>query len=493
MPDVFKILKDLELKAVGLDPETNKMQEGYFVSFRSVGLPIHKDDFKNPFSPLGSHLAAAIPPSEPADPAAAPTTASGQMDENKIAVANVAKSMKTYLNTFLLTDDQLVMNNQYAVMPSAAKISDAWYAIITGANGIPTQSDLSPELKQAYERAQAKLVDENEDATRHYEKYMEYEEEYREKVRAWHKAYADAFTDPMKLSQWPVTGVAYHDEADEAFDRWVALGHKEEIENALAILAAQGTDPAIALIGRAKKRFINSLNEFQGVGQIPYTMMLPESWYDPDNDDGWNVYASSDWHSETHYETSSTSYSGHAGINLGFFSIGGSFNHAESQASLDMQADDVNVSFSYCVVDIKRPWLDTSLLNLHNWFLVGDYKRGCISDGTMGQQLPQNAVAFMPSIVTSLIFIKDLRISWSNWKSQWDAAMSQTRGSASVGWGPFAVSGRYSHHDEQRDFTADASGESLEVPGIQLIGYVSAINPVSPWVDSSEYLEQPQH
>jgi hypothetical protein len=52
MPDVFKILKDLELKSVGLDPQTNKMQEGYFVSFRSVGLPIHKEDFANKTHPI---------------------------------------------------------------------------------------------------------------------------------------------------------------------------------------------------------------------------------------------------------------------------------------------------------------------------------------------------------------------------------------------------------------------------------------------------------
>jgi hypothetical protein len=56
MPDVFKILKDLELKAVGLDPQTNKMQEGYFVSFRPIGLPIHKEDFANPYTPLGGNM-----------------------------------------------------------------------------------------------------------------------------------------------------------------------------------------------------------------------------------------------------------------------------------------------------------------------------------------------------------------------------------------------------------------------------------------------------
>ncbi len=117
-PDVFKILKDLELKSVGLDPQTNKMQEGYFVAFRSVGLPIHGDDFANPWSPLGVNLQKDIPKTDPADPATAPKTGSGQLSENTIFSANIAKSMQSYLNTFLLVDDKLRMNNQYSVMPS---------------------------------------------------------------------------------------------------------------------------------------------------------------------------------------------------------------------------------------------------------------------------------------------------------------------------------------------------------------------------------------
>src|SRR4051794_15750180 len=87
MPDVFKILKDLELKSVGLDPQTNKMQEGYFVSFRTVGLPIHKEDFANPYSPLGVNLEKDIPKADPSDPKGAPKTGSDQMDENKIFTA----------------------------------------------------------------------------------------------------------------------------------------------------------------------------------------------------------------------------------------------------------------------------------------------------------------------------------------------------------------------------------------------------------------------
>ena len=105
--DVFKILKDLEMKIVGLGPKTNKMQEGFFCSFRTVGLPITKDDYENPFDPLGGNLEKDIPKTPPADPKDAPKTASGTMSENQIFAANVAKSMKNYLNTFMLVDDKL--------------------------------------------------------------------------------------------------------------------------------------------------------------------------------------------------------------------------------------------------------------------------------------------------------------------------------------------------------------------------------------------------
>lgn len=492
--DVYKILKDLELKTVGLDPQTNKMQEGYFVAFRTVGLPIHKDDFNNPWSPLGVNLEKDIPKSDPVDPKDAKTTASSKIDENKIFAANIAHDMQSYLNAFLLTDDKLRMNNQYSVMPGAGKVSDAWWAITTGANGIPTESVLSDEMKKAYDAASAKLMDKDGNTTPHYQAYMQYEDAWKDKVKAWHRAYANAFSDPMKLQNWPIDGTSYQDDADEAMDRWVGLGFKQEIENAIAILAAQGTDPAIALISRAKKRYINSLNEFQSIGEIPYTIMLPNSWYDKDNDDGWFTYGSNDFHTESHYQESSTSYGGGGGFSLGFWSASADFNHSDQQSSLGIETNDLDISFQYCAVDIKRPWMVQDLLNLQNWFLMGDYKKGCISNGQMAQELPSSSIpqTFLPSIVTSLILIKDLRIKWDTSQQFYDQHSSDDSAHVSVGYGPFAVNGNYSHHDAQRNFSMQMDGEYLYVEGIQLIGYVSMINPLSPGVDSSQFLQKPQ-
>ena len=487
--DVFKILQDLELKAVGLDEQTKKLQEGYFVAFRSIGLPIHKADYENPWSSLGANLEKDIPKTDPVDPKDAPTTGSGKIDTTQAFAAAIAKSQQAYLNTYVLVDNKLQMNNQYSVMPGSSKLSDTWYAIINGANGIPPTMELNDAMKQAYADATAKLMDKDGNVTPHYQAYMQYEDEYKSKLKARNKAYSAAFTDPIKLQQWPQDGVPYQDDVDEAWNRWMGLGFKVEIEKAIDTLAAQGTDPAIALIARAKKRFQNSLFQFSGYGEIPYTLLSPRTWYDADNDEGWNEYTSTDFHSESHYSASQTSYGGGGGFNVGFWSASANFDHAETQANASHQMKNVKIKFNYAIVDIDRPWLDTSLLNLNNWFLVGDYKKNCISTGKMAQEKPTDGTepTFLPSVVTSLILVKDVVISWDDFESQWAAHTESNSASASVGVWFFTAQAHYSHAAQSRDFVCDVTGEGLSIPGIQVVGYVSQIMPACPQRNSSDF------
>lgn len=489
MPDVFKILRDLEMKAVGVDPKTNAMQEGYFASFRNVGLPIRPEDYANPFSPIGVNLNSSVPASPAVDPADAPKTGSDTADTEE-ELQSLTKSQRAYVNTFLLTDRKLRMNNTYSVMPGSSKVSDTWWAIITGANGVPPTKDISPDLKAAYDTARAKLMTSEGEPTATYQRYMEYREKYRAKVKAYNRAYSAAITDPKKLQRFPNEGKIYQDEVDDAFDEWQSFGAKSEVEKWVAILAAQGTDPAIALIARSKKRFENSLLNFPSIGNVPWTLMSPSTWYDPDNDDGWNDYSSTDFHTESHFKSSSTSYSGGAALKLGPWKIGGGFGHSEKQESLDFQTNNLEIKFKYCIVDINRVGIDTSLLNLGNWFLVGDYDKGSISRGTMGQEIPEAGEnVFLPSIVTSLILVKDFSIRWDDWKSHWEQASSATSAGGSIGYGCFAIGGNYSHRGKTHDFTADHEGEWLHSSGIQAVGYVSEILRFCPNQRSSDFMQ----
>ncbi|MFN0247506.1 MAG: hypothetical protein ACKV2T_11520 [Kofleriaceae bacterium] len=179
-------------------------------------------------------------------------------------------------------------------------------------------------------------------------------------------------------------------------------------------------------------------------------------------------------------------------MNMGLWRGGASFQHADSKASGVSTFKNLTIRFKYCTVDVNRPWLDTSLLNLKNWFIVGNYKKGCISNGKMSQELPSGMTepTFLPSITTSLILVKDVRIKWDDWKSQWSSHVQSNGGSASVGIYCFTASANYSHAKAKRGFSYDDSGEELVIPGIQLVGYVSVINPLSPQLDSAEFMKK---
>jgi hypothetical protein len=493
--DLFKVMKDLEYKAVGIDPETNKVQEGYFVSFRDIGLPVMREDFENPWTPTGANLgkinsskpAAPVADAPPADPAN-PPTASSQLNEDSDLSAEIGKSMQSYINSFMLTDSKLVMSNRYSVMPGASKVSDTWYAIINGANAINTKQELSDDMKAEVEKAKAKIMDAEGNPTLHYDAYVKYKDEYMSKVKALNRAYAIAFSNPLSKQTWPIEGRFYQEDVNEAFARWSGFGHKNEIEGALALLAAQGIDPAILLIQRAKNRFENSLVHFDKIGQLPHTFILPSKWYG--DAEGWTRYTQKDYDSKSAYTESSTSMKA-GGSFGGAISIGGSGSKKETSKKYTSEMSNLSLEFEFLVADIFRAGIDLSILNNNQWFLVGDYKKGCISDGTFGQQLKSTAAdaTFLPSIVTSFILIRNLKISWKELATEWSTYEKEIKAGGSVGIGGFSLGGSYKKGTKERKFESHFDGQTLSVDGTQLVGYVSTIAPYGPHHDSAQFMK----
>lgn len=498
----MKVLSDLEYKAVGVDPATKKMPEGYFVSFRPIGLPIPEEDFKNPWTPTGSNLKAILDSKPKTDSAATteaqdPATiqavsASKQLDDMEYKSANIAASMQAFLQTFMLTDSKLVMDPLYRVAPGTSKVNDSWYAIINGANGIAPDLELNDEMKKAIEQAKAKIMDAEGNSTVHFEKYMEFRDKYNEAVRTRDRQFADALSDPMQLQMWPIRGKTYQDDVKFAWDNWQGFGFKQEIDEAMAVLSSQGIDPAILLISRSKFKYENSLVNIPSVGNIPYTFITPSKWYSI-NGDGWNKYSQSDYHSESHIDTKVSKTSAGGGFSLGFFSIGGHGGSSSEKHSVNVNTDSLTIEFEYAVADIQRPWLDTTLLNLNNWFLVGDYPASCISDGSFNQQFKQNnptEMVFLPSVVTSFILARNIKIKWSATDSDLETLKTAASGGGALGIGPFMIGGSHSSSHSKIDSSFDANRQGIEVDGVQLIGYVSTILPGSPKKNGKDYMQK---
>jgi hypothetical protein len=119
-------------------------------------------------------------------------------------------------------------------------------------------------------------------------------------------------------------------------------------------------------------------------------------------------------------------------------------------------SDGFSIAFKYCRVNIDRSWFKLALLKMKSWYMfgtqAGEYSTGSSSDNP----------GMFPLLPTSFIAIRDLKIT-----ANWSAEDRQNLGQATA-LGFFDI----------RDSTLNAN--TLEVKGLQILGWVSALTPQLP-------------
>jgi hypothetical protein len=147
-------------------------------------------------------------------------------------------------------------------------------------------------------------------------------------------------------------------------------------------------------------------------------------------------------------------------------------------SSLDQATSDLQISFRFCRVSIRRPWFLMSLLTLNGWSLASQ-AAGSLSTG----KLDVNPGSF-PLLPTAFIAIRDLEIrgSWSSTDRK--IAEMAAAGSGTVGFGPFALSGRYGSDQAGATYTAKFDGQVLSAPGLQSLCRINHVVPFSPQLGS---------
>jgi hypothetical protein len=268
--------------------------------------------------------------------------------------------------------------------------------------------------------------------------------------------------------------------------------------------------------------------------KIPYSYILPTGWADPDNDDdGWqrltvtsSTYSKYDvQHALTQSQYSwfnkSSSTGGGGNVSVGFLSLGGSGGSSSSSSGsqssgssqssqvVGTDAKNLTISLEYALVAMERPWVSSDLFYMQGWYLKGG-KKNCISTGKVADQLG-NAAQLLPMIPERMLVIRNVKISTSSWgslKSVLTSAYGQSQGgsssgstqvagSAGVSLGFISFGGSASHsssHSEgqgssfsTRDgssyFGTTFDGQTLTIPGAQVVAYLSDIVPACPPLD----------
>ena len=477
--DVFRIYEQLRKRAFGVSDAT-KPPEGFIFSFLPTGLPINPDDYLDPWKPDLNVTGA---------PGAAPA-AGGAPDQ--ALLAKISKRQTNLLNLSLFVDKKLQLNGTGLAVPSSTKISQTWKLILDGANAVPLPEVTDPLLKKSLDVATRLLMKPDPDdaesviETGTYTRYKDCRKKYFKAIQGYTAQYQAAAMNPVALQTWPVIGPTFKADVDSAWDDWINLGKKDQVENALNLLGSQGTDAATAAIAGAKKKFERwQVAAGMIADTVPYVQVMPSNWCDPNVDhDGWTQYGFEQTDTVEETSTEATAWAVKASVGFGFWHADASAGGSSEKQMRDYTSNKLGISMKYALVDIERPWLNTVLLNLANWYLVG-FKKNSISNGTPGQQSPlENEAFWLPAIPTQILVIKELKIKAENIHENMEKSKSHIEAGGSVGWGPFSVGGNYSHDKTHGKQTFHQDGEWLCVDGVQVVGWISQVLSASPHRDA---------
>ena len=449
---VFTIWNTIKKSALGISDQSQGF-DGLFVSFLPTGMPVDKADYFNPAAP-GANV-------------------------NPDSLNRLRKVCE-------LTDKRLQYTAENTCYLTNSLLSSTYRLIIGEASsiGLPPLTDevLIQQLKDAY----ACLYTDGDDfstKTPRYRNYLAAIKEWQKALIAYASGYQQMQVNPELEQSWPQVGMTLLQDITDALADISPV--RDKVENAQALIGAQTKDTAAAFIAAAKVNVDPNQGRFSmAVGgglSVLFTEILPSAWCDPDAEN-WTQFEfdSATSHFAEHSET--TSWGGGGGLSFGFWSIGGNSQHTESRTDLNIENDSLYVSFEYSIAEINRPWLDTLLFRLKNWFIPGQ-EAGTVSKGTgntISASLADADSLWLPAIPSQLILVKNLFISNSKFQEAYEASHSSLSSGGSFGWGPFSISGHYSREEDNVTKDTYEGHNGLRVKGVQIIGWVNEVIPLSP-------------
>lgn len=366
-------------------------------------------------------------------------------------------------------------------------LSDVYGQIVKGANADPTLH-IDPKQQHLYDKAYGYLntsttiTDMNGTAIKTdgpspiYNTYLSNRTAYISAISAYRTSYngynLENIDDQRK---WQANEPLLSNAVDQAYRTWRSAG-AAQVEEALGVLDTS-LNSMVRNALTAARDAIDAKNQMASSLGGPHWFLsyaLPTNWYDPAAAQNFSTLTLSSEYLDSKTDSNYTSYGGGGSGSYGLWSVGGSAQHSSESTSYHMTASKFSLSAKLGVVSIYRPWLHEFIFAMNGWYVDGK-PQGGISTGA----LANNTNSLLPLIPTAFIVARDIAITADFTSEDKQHIASATSGSASVGWGPFSVSGNYSHSESHDTFKSTFDGGTLKIPGIQIIAWLSEIVPNS--------------
>jgi hypothetical protein len=215
------------------------------------------------------------------------------------------------------------------------------------------------------------------------------------------------------------------------------------------------------------------------LGEYYQTFLVPSisSW----GNAGWATFERQISEKDSFQYSKSTSWSGGISAGWGLWSVGGGASGSTQYNHEVSTVETVNLKFEYLRVRIFRPWLTSDVLNYRFWTWKKDFGGQYISDGgNLNLNPPTRPIGRMPVLPQYLIIVRNVEISAAFSREEKEFFAREMTRNASVGWGPFSVSGSYRESESSKHFKASFDGVTFRIQQPQIIARSGIMIPKSP-------------
>jgi hypothetical protein len=270
------------------------------------------------------------------------------------------------------------------------------------------------------------------------------------------------------VADWITNAQLYKLKVNSAMDDWTAGGYRNDVERVTAAIR-QVTEKSMLLWKQSLERYYEEalLSALEPGARFYYTTVAPGDFTSAS---GWTNYAMYHQMMDKASQFETTSWSVGGGVSFGLFNAkvgagGGSTSYSES-----FQVNDFALSFSFTQVQIVRPWFYPEFLENRGWTLRKGEGWNFDDMPSDGGSPPKGRFIGYP---LQALFIKNLTIRSAEFAQALSTYSSELGVEASVGYGPFVLSGNYSHSESKMHFHVESDGATITVPGMQIIGFVN--------------------
>lgn len=418
---------------IGKDSDNLKLQ------MLPLGIAVNPEDFKNPLSPAN-------------------------FDEGAYETAE---------NFANMVDD---IPDAQVRFVSKGKLPDVYRWVLN--NAVPvTVGGLSPELKEAYERAVSLLNVTVDGKTMHSDRhraYLDAKEKYNVALynRNAKSLEADRSTPKGKklwLNEKRLLDLA----VENAYNNYREY---DDIENALNIVQTAYAKGLTEVLAEEKKYFSQSELHSDTGKNWHLCNAFPSNWYESDS-----MYTTITVNEEKKHEDSESQYlklKADMSFKAGFFSASGDSTHSQSSKEYSKNTEVTSLELEVAAVRIDRPWLNETLFTLDGWKISG-YLKAHISDGTFMNNGKKNE-GLMPLISKYMLVVRNVKLHGSFDSEFVKDSKQDTEVNASVGIGPFKVNGHTQFGKESHKLDTEVNESSITIKTPQIIGFISSVVPFAP-------------